>query len=149
LKWLRFDQYDVLMLPTDITKLIGVDEEMIYIPVVILALVVVLAVLLKRKLRRKINEKLEEIDQKLDEVVNSNEEQDIDITETPSVEEDHSEDEETEEFNDDLIKTIAKEAKIEQEEEIDLLRDLKDKEINVEELEKELEGIIEKLRKLK
>ncbi len=103
-----------------------------------------------RKLKKKIDERLEEIDQKLDEVVNGDEEQNV---ENLSVEEDHledeKEDEKTEKFDDDLIKTIAKEAKIEQEEEVDLLRDLKGKDINVEDLKKELEEVVERLRKFK
>ncbi len=108
--------------------------------------VIALVFILKRKLKKKIDERLEEIDQKLDEVVNDDEEQNV---ENLSVEEDHLEDEKTEKFDDDLIKTIAKEAKIEQEEEVDLLRDLKGKDIDVEDLKKELEEVVERLRKFK
>ncbi len=133
---------------TDITELLNV--KIIYVLIVILALVIALVFLLKRKLKKKIDERLEEIDQKLDEVVNGDEEQNV---ENLSVEEDHledeKEDEKTEKFDDDLIKTIAKEAKIEQEEEVDLLRDLKGKDIDVEDLKKELEEVVERLRKFK
>ena len=65
-------------------------------------------------------------------------------------EEDEEEDVEEVDFDeeDDLISSIAKEVEVKEEEEIDLLRDLKGQKFSAEELEKELQETLQRLKAL-
>lgn len=62
-----------------------------------------------------------------------------------------SEEEETVDFDekDDLIESLTKEVAVEEEEEIDLLRDLKGQKFDVNELQSELMEVLERLRNIK
>ncbi len=73
----------------------------------------------------------------------------IKLEETNEEEEDEDEIEEVEfDEEDDLISSIAKEVEVKEEEELDLLRDLKGQKFSAEELEKELQEMIQRLKAL-
>lgn len=71
------------------------------------------------------------------------------LEESEDVEEEYEEEEEIEfDEEDDLISSLAKEVEVKEEEEIDLLRDLKGQKFSAEELERELQEAIQRLKAL-